>query len=360
MADDVIKDFNEQAAEEAEVRRKQRLLTRRRTELDFKRLEESDEQAERSKTISFAAPSPEDIARYQRDNEEYMAAAREGKVFINQDFSGVVPFFRKNLILVGAVSGEGKTTCAANLTKSAILQGMRGIVFTNEERSEDFYNRVTSLLKKWPYTNHNSIPPERVPVYTEFIARLAPRLTVVDDSYGGTSGTTTTLEGMTGALDQLLREYRETEESYGFVVLEYYQNVSRSRDNNRMEPWQVMEQLARRLDEFKNAYPAPVVVMAQLMPGDKDGKTPFKHRVEGRKSILNPATCALEVRADRKMRRTEWVIHKSRYTEAMGQSFFTGYDRGEYVRYTPEFAMAAEQRALMRGVFKGKDGGDAK
>jgi len=348
-----VDDFEKRTQEEAELNRKKAEVQKRRTESEYNRYVEADEEAEKAKSISFKAPSQSDIERYQRENEKYMTAAREAKVFINDDFTGVIPFFRKNLILMCSVSGEGKTTCVANAIKSGLLQGMRGIVFTNEEMSEDLYNRVTSLIKRWPYTNHNKIPVDRVPVYSEFIGKLAPRLTIVDDGYGAAGGTTTTLEGAVGAMDKLLEEYRETGKHYDYVIFDYFQNYERSRDNPHMESWKVLERLAKHFDKFKNAYPAPIVVMSQLTP-DAEGKMPFKLRIEGRKSILNPATCAVEIRADRKNARTEWIIHKSRYTEAMGSSFFTGYDKGEYVKYDAKFIADADNRATLKGVFKGK------
>jgi len=88
------------------------------------------------------------------------------------------------------------------------------------------------------------------------------------------------------------------------------------------------------LDNFKNQYPGPIVILSQLKPGDED----FKTRIEGRKMLLNKATVALEVVADKDKMATQFKVHKGRYSNALGGKGITlGYEKGKYVEYTSAF-----------------------
>ena len=109
------------------------------------------------------------------------------------------------------------------------------------------------------------------------------------------------------------------------------------------------------LDDFKNKYPAPIVVFSQLHP-DKDDSKEFEERVKGYKGILVPVTCALEIKPNKIALTTEWILHKSRWqsehrvSESRGVSTgwlkgkFTSLEDKEYV----EFKQKRQQRALER------------
>jgi hypothetical protein len=112
------------------------------------------------------------------------------------------------------------------------------------------------------------------------------------------------------------------------------------------------------LDNFKGSYPAPIVVMSQLKAASKENETPFKERIEGYKAIVNPVTCALEIRADKANMRTEWVLHKGRFKTSLGKSFFTGWDRGRYVPWDAKFQEKVEQIKMDRLSAKDVDTGD--
>ncbi len=102
------------------------------------------------------------IDQLRKSNAEYIAAAQKPMKFICNAFAGSVPFFRKNCIVIGAPTGQGKTTLLANACMSVMMQknpqtGKKGrvLVISNEEASEDVFNRITALIKGFSYTNHN-------------------------------------------------------------------------------------------------------------------------------------------------------------------------------------------------------------
>jgi replicative DNA helicase len=268
-----------------------------------------------------------------------------------------VPFFRKNFILIGARTGEGKSTAVANIAFGVMgsrhpVTGktLRVLVLTNEERAEDFYNRVTSLIKGWHYTNHSKFTKEQTDTFRKMIPVLASngRLTVIDNNHNGSHGVTTSIEGIATVFENLI----EKKEYYDVIMIDYYQNIIHSQKYPHLSENEVQARLSRMMDKYKNEYPAPIVMMAQINAPDKDDKVPFQYRIKGRKIIMDPATFAVEMVRDTKNLRTKWVVHKSRFTEAIGSDFFTGYDRGKFIPYTTAFAEHVQKMAYEREARK--------
>lgn len=325
-----------------EVLEKELKVKERRLDNELDKMAQGDKDTEIAKNANYGALSEEEVANKQLDNTVYMQAARNKMSFINERFNKAVPFFRKNLILIGGKTGEGKSTTVANVIRETLKltdkntgKRRRILVLTNEEKSEDVYNRVTCLIKGWHYTNHDQFTDEQIETFNKYIAALSKdgMLTVIDDAYGGALGTTTTVEGICQVFDNLLVK----QDYYDVVLIDYYQNIKESRKNPHITEWEAQAMLVRKLDQYKNIYPAPIVLLAQVTPPDEENRIPFKVRIEGRKSILNVATCALEMVANRELLCTEWHIHKSRFNEAVGEKITTGYDKGRYVLYTDEF-----------------------
>jgi hypothetical protein len=213
------------------------------------------------------------------------------------------------------------------------------LVLSNEEKSEDVYNRITCLIKGWHYVNHDKFTEEQVEIFNQYIKGLSSMVTVIDDNFGGASGTTTTLEGICQVFDNLIANNQH----YDAIILDYYQNCKESRKTPHMNEWEVQAALARKLDQYKNIYPAPIIVFAQVAQSEDDRRVPFKTRIEGRKVILNVCTCCLEMVANRKELTTEWMIHKSRFNESVGEKVTTGYDKGSYVLYDDKFREKVSQ-----------------
>lgn len=353
-----IDDFQAMMEEEKDLEIRQTELRRKRMVLEEARLAvqmdkhlKTEEELIRAKSISYTVPTIEYLQKLQLDNEEYMEAAKHNMIFINKErFMDAIPYFRKNLIFIGAKTGEGKSTAVANIILSTVSglnpttgRPRRVLVCSNEEKAEDVYNRVTCLVKGWAYTNHDKFTAEQRQVlkdYMEIWMKLG--LMVIDDGFGGVPGNTTTIEGARGIFENLMADPTK----FDAVIWDYYQNVAYSKRDPMRNQYQVQEEFSNLCDQYKNLYPAPIVVVGQCKPPDAQ-ETPFEIRVKGSKSISVRATITMEMIADRKMRRTLWVVHKSRFTDAVGQSFYTGYDRGKFVPYTPEFqakALAANER----------------
>jgi hypothetical protein len=294
------------------------------------------------KNLNLETYSEERVKELQNSLEEYFEACKTCKVFINDMFRGFVPFFRKNLILMGAVSGAGKSTTTANIALSTIKQGEKCLVITNEERPEDVYGRVVALIHGWSYTKHENFTEEQKRITKEKTATLAQKLIVVDANFAGLKDATTTYEGFTQIMDSLIANNNK----FGCIVIDYYQNIRSSKLNPRLEKHAVLDMVSGYLDNFKNIYTAPVVLLCQLTPPGKDNSIDFTDRIGGRKIIYDKCTTAIEIRALRDKGVTEFVFHKSRFNDSVGKSIVCGFQKGQYVKYDAAFMKEMEQKEL--------------
>lgn len=345
-----LDDLNEKLQKDLELDRRKKavsekdlILKEHRVDRDLNELIKNTTEMDQAKGVSFGRMTEKAIADLVASNDEYMMAAKNAMLFINSDFGKLVPYFRKNVIVIGGDTGDGKSTVVANIVYNTITRknpatGKAGrcLVISNEEAEEDVYNRVTALAKGWKYTNHDKFTEEQRKVFSDHIPIWAKngRLTIIGDVYQGIPGWTTTVEGIEAIFNNLIRD----NEIYDCVIIDYYQNIRGSKIDPRLDEYECQRKLAGFLDQMKLRYPGAIVVMAQMkkLAGDDD-TTPFNVRLKGSKLICDKATFICELIPERKLLRSKWVVWKSRFTDAVGQSIYTGYDKGKFVPYSIEF-----------------------
>lgn len=340
---DAFKENMELEKLKAETAAKKVKLEAKWVDAKLEQQEQSERDMAQALSTDYGALTEEQIAKLQKDNDEYMEAAKNAMIFIIPKFDNFVPFFRKNFILIGARTGEGKSTAVANIAFAALAAGKRVLVLTNEEKSEDFYNRVTAISKGWHYTNHSKFTDKQKEVFRNMIPVLARggRLTVVDNNHNGSHGVTTSIEGIATVFENLMRSGTY----YDMVLIDYYQNIIHSQKYPNLSENEVQARLSRMMDKYKNEYPAPICMMAQITPPDKDDKIPFQHRIKGRKIIMDPATCVIEMIRNTAELYTIFKFHKSRFNEAIGKDIKVGYDSGKFVEYNTAFAEKVQKMA---------------
>ena len=322
------------STELSETRSKQRELYKEKVENDYKEMLQRKEEKQKAQSIDLSVRNPDRIKKIQAENREYLIKAQNCGMFINESFQGKVPYFARNIILCVAQTGDGKSTTCANACAHALKQKQRVLAIVNEENISDVYNRVTCLMNGWSYSNHENFTPEQIDAFSRGVDKLSHRMTVVDDSFNDSMGQTSTLEGIESLLTSLITK----DVHFDVIIIDYYQNIDRSIGNPSLKDWEVQGRFAKFLDKFKNAYDAPIILLAQQKQQNGDGESrSFKESIEGRKAILNVATCAIEIKAERELKRTSWTIKKSRFVEAVGEVVYTGYNKGNYVSYTGEF-----------------------
>ena len=332
---DIFKKTQE-SGEELDINQMGLAVEEARVRNNYRELEERNKLEKMTSEIDLSLGNEKYIKKLKKDNNIYMEGLKNSKVFINNDFRHLVPYHPGSLTLIAANTGDGKSTCAANLAYHDLVQGKNVIVISNEEKATDFYNRVTSIIKLWNYQNHQDFKEEQKRVFEEYIGILANKMTVVDNDYHGEPGQTTTIEGFKAILDKLLVMAKKGI-VYDTVIIDYYQNIGMSTRNPKLVDWEVQAKVAKLLDAFKNSYPAPIVVLAQKKASTGDNELSFKELIQGRKIILDVCTCAIELKADRENYKTDWTIRKSRFSAGAGQTISTGYKFGRYVQYSQDF-----------------------
>jgi DnaB-like helicase C terminal domain len=353
---DIKDEFMKALQPEIDLDKKKKEIEVSKVNIQYDRLKENEERYQAIRKSTFGTISDQRADELAQESAEYLEAAAHPMEFINDEFTGVVPFFAKNLILVGAKTGEGKSTCVANVVRSIIGQknpttGRSGrcLVITNEENIVDFYNRITCLVMGWHYVNHDQFTEEQKKKFSAMIKILRNRITVVDDTHVSNgvsvSGQTTTVEGIETIFENLMRDG----EHYDVVLLDYYQGVTESTKDLTLNEYQVQRRLTHVLEKYRKLYPAPIVVLAQIQPPDAERETPFQVRIQGTKLICTRATMIIEMIAHRPELYTEWLIHKGRYAQSVGESIKTGYKNGLFVKHDDAFKLevqaAKEQRA---------------
>ncbi|HXN74861.1 MAG TPA: hypothetical protein VN855_00020, partial [Candidatus Acidoferrum sp.] len=181
--EDILKKVEEKALLEKkkdEVQSKELKIRERRADNEIEKMQERDKNSELAKTINYSEMAENELEKIQKDNTDYILAARNKMIFINEAFDRIIPFFRKNLILVGSETGYGKSTTVANIARETIRRvdektkkRCRVLIITNEEQPEDVYNRITCLVHGWPYTEHDKFTDEQILEFNKYIKALS-------------------------------------------------------------------------------------------------------------------------------------------------------------------------------------------
>lgn len=354
----LLETIKKATAEADDISQKEFKIRKHRATVQAKAIEEDEELLSATKNINVGIVGENYYENLIKENTDYFEQAQNAAYFINEDFRDMVPFFSRNLIFIGAESGNGKSTIAGNIAYHTLKQNKNTLILTNEEIDSDVFNRITCLVRGWGYTNHRKFTRDQIAEFNNMYAKLGQRVTVVSDKFNGKSGTTTTFEGIKNVLDSLL----VSDKKYDVIVIDYFQNISTSLEDRNSPEWKVLDKVCQYLDNFRKLYNAPILLLGQMKPNNGEDAAPFKERIERCKAIYNKATCCIEVKADVENSRTEFTCYKSRFTSGIGKTVFAGFDRGKYVAFDNAFKnktlldrQALEQNKLLAFPVKPKE-----
>lgn len=257
------------------------------------------------------------------------------------EFSDAVPFYGGEMILVGAKTGSGKTTFSVNVAYGLLLQNKKVLVITNEESAYDTINRIAALFIAKRYGSFDKLDDATKEKFMELLPKIAQKVHVIDADFAVNNGLynlpnlTNTIEGLRFIADKLLHELNNGN-VFDAIIIDYYQKFNMSIQYPDKDVYECQAIAAEIIEELRQKYPAPIVVMTQLEPLDNENK-PFEKRIQGRKVIANFATCIVELRIDRENRKTEFVFHKYRNGDFPSNKLFVGWVNGKFVRYDSAF-----------------------
>lgn len=351
---------------------KKRIIETVRVEKQFNEIKETEKEKERLKTVDVTSIDEGFLAKMDWEQKMMRESVSRRMTFVTPNLTDFVPFTYPNLILIGAKTGQGKSTFASNMIYQLMIENRKSLLLSNEEKSVDVYNRLSCLHKGWNYNDRNNFFEDQWDEMTRLRHTMyrSGRVRVIDSDYEAFKDATTSYEGIKFILDNLYETFLEKKKlnenaapDFDCIVLDYYQKTGFSIENPHLEQWKVLKKLSDYLDNFYKKYPAPVVVFCQLRHESKD-EDYFETRIKEGKSILVPSTFAMELKPDKKSRVTQFIPHKHRWSNRIDEEIKLVWDKGLFIDHTPEHDImvstennAEDDARLMDNVRKGPKNG---
>lgn len=261
------------------------------------------------------------IDAYRR-NKALRAGMLQNRIpFISPDFDPDF-FLCQGMTLVGAKSGESKSTTCANVIAGFVKHspGKQVIVITNEEGPDAVIDRVSCILNKKNYIElykGRMNDRDRMKV-EETSEKLADFIEIVDDP----SWDMSCLEDVQAVLEHAAKN------GVHLVLIDYLQTVTHSKKDPSLESFQVSKKLGLFLKEYGRKVGVPVVVFAQLKP--KTDSSSIQDRIQNDRTIYNHCFNVLEVIPDFNTLLTEVIIHKGRFELKQGKRIVLKFVNGRY------------------------------
>jgi hypothetical protein len=263
--------------------------------------------------------------------EAYNEIIQERKDLRERSFPFISPAFHPDtrlhsgLVVVGAVTGQAKSTTNANVIASFIKEQdqKRAVVISNEESMDAVYNRIACVLLKLDYNRYHrgqmsASDGNRV---EEKARSLMDRVEVITNINGWDM---TYLEDV-----QAVMEWASRDPDVGLIAIDYLQTIAFSRESRMLSQYDVSKRFGNYLVSHGKKKGAPVVLFVQLKNKVGDN-TFFKSRVEGDSHTINHAELVVEILPDFNQSTTKFVIQKSRWGIPQGTEVHATFVAGRY------------------------------
>lgn len=251
----------------------------------------------------FAPPSEAALIQmYDKDEAMRERALNAMVPFIGGD-SGF--YLYPGLVLIGGVSGKGKSTLAANILSGFLSTKENGeaLVISNEESLGSIYNRVACVLLQLSFFKfHNGKYPHKVKEQVRGVASEVIKRVKVCQADGWDMSVMEDVQAML--------EYA-ADGGAALALCDYYQTVNTSRKEPQMESYTVHKKFGFWLKEYASKVPMPIVMFAQLKTDSEQHE--IKDRVENDRTIVNHAFQVLEVVPDFEASNSTFKMHKDRF-----------------------------------------------
>ena len=262
------------------------------------------------------------VASYQKSRALREEIRKKRIPFITPNF---LPdfFLCQGMILVGGLSGKGKSTAAANVLAGYLKSNNNGtaIVITNEENTDSIYDRVSCILCGVSYVDflHHKLKIDDESMVIDTSLELTKQIEVVEDEDWDMSY----IEDVQSVLEHAASS------GVGMVIIDYYQTINASRKDPHAESYMVLKRLGFYLKDYGRKYGIPVVVFAQLNPSGETSE--LQSRVQNDRTVFNHAFTVIEIVPDFETNLTTFIMHKDRFSNNSGREVIMKYDRGRYI-----------------------------
>jgi hypothetical protein len=348
-----VEDILQDADERISLAAKKRKVEKTKIERELRKIEEAEKNQAALDRLDVRQIPDEQIDRMDREHDLIVQSFSNFLPFVCPSLTDFVNFSYPSLFFVGAKSGQGKSTFAANAIYNLLYndetKDRKVLLLTNEEMAINVYNRIICIHKGWNIDYARSFTQDQHNEIKAIRRKMVKKgqVRVVDSTYEHVKNATTSYEGLVTILENIYKSYiKQKEENpdikpdYSLIVLDFYNKVNTSIVNPAEPAWSVLSKVSNYLDEFYKKYPAPVLVFGQLKPDKKDEEIDadgFEFRIKDSKSIFVPTTTALELRANKKERVTTVIIQKNRFGVNQGESIEIHQKNGKFIDFDPVY-----------------------
>lgn len=267
------------------------------------------------------------------DVERLRMAIKNRLFFITPELTKKVPLYGVELLLIGAISGRGKTNLVANIIEPLYRQGKRILCLTNEEILSDVTMRIAgfgvglnpSSRSLWDYDGE-----EWVKIKKEMREISGSEdLYIVDNKLPGKDLQTnnnvspldlTNIDQIKTLLDSVERD----DMKFDLVILDYISKIHGT-DTKEILATTILSGI-RYIEEWGKRNNCPTIVFTQLKDEDQGD---FQNRIPGAKQIYTAVTNCIEIKTNIEKKETILINHKVRYGHLF--THLMKFDKGRYV-----------------------------
>lgn len=272
----------------------------------------------------YVPPTMDDLKGRYATNQELVERAMRSKIpFIDPALVGEFKL-TQGLILIGGVSGRGKSTTNANILAGFVKSQPNGkaMVITNEESTGEVYDRVACVLLEYNFREYrNREMPRRKIEDVQNCAKDLMGQILVEDGSGVYDMTCT--DDLKAALAYV------AEADVQLASIDYFQTANWSRSKPDLAPVQVSKDLGFWMKDYGRKVPKPVIMYVQLKESSEESE--FKERVENDRTIFNHCFMAVEVVPDFETRISKFHFVKDRFGDSQGKTLEMRYEGGRFV-----------------------------
>lgn len=268
----------------------------------------------------FTPPTEEALLEMYDFDEKMRERALQAQIpFISED-TGFILY--PGLVMIGGVSGRGKSTLAANIIAGFLKTRTSGqaLVISNEESLGSIYNRVACIMLELSFFKfHNGRYPDKTKEAVRNAAREVLRRVKICQVAGWDMSVMEDVQAML--------EYA-AESSAALALADYYQTVNTSRREPHLESFGVHKRFGFWLKDYARKVPMPIVMFAQLKTDSEEKE--IKDRIENDRTIVNHAFQVLEVVPDFDAQNSTFKMHKDRFGGQTNKDITMTYREGRF------------------------------
>lgn len=236
-------------------------------------------------------------------------------------------YVQPGFVIVGGVSGKGKSNVTGNLAGGYIKNGGKKpiIILSNEESSAAIYDRIACVQLDYNFyslKNGTASPKMRRDI-KEAVAEIAKQVEIITDG----DFKTDTYEDVLSVMEYVVGS------DAGLFIGDYWQNVNTSREEPQMETFRLSKRMGFKMKELGERATIPIVWLAQMSSASGKGASAIvdvKERVENDKSLFNHCHQFIDLTPDFETSTTTFKVWKDRYGGTQGQEVVMKFVGGRY------------------------------